>query len=1611
MKNPARKTWFAALGMLLLLLISLAAAACAPATYTLTFVTNGAAEIAPITAEAGAEITPPEDPVRDDGAAFEGWYTSADFSGEAVEIPSTMPAENITYYAKFAETATATLTLDAGDYGTIGQTTYELSVGESVLDFVSDIAPTPASGLTFAGWYVGNTILGAALTMPAAGLTLNARYTVPYTVEVYLQTTPGGEDYEPSQDTPIEGGSGLVGSVVDLADSLGSAVTGYRLNETRSEAITLGADSAQNVYKAYFDIQSITVYYISAEPDGATVNGEMANSTFYYGMEGTLSPNAYSLTSEDASYRFAGWALSQGGAVEYTNGESATFNTNADYVILYAVWNRSIADYNGGSDLLYVLQEEPNTILLERQGLEDKEGGYDATQRTFWFGNSYEDNDLPRGRVSADGTTFTYFYSDVESQIGYTRYDWEGDEAPVTTGERLVLDGVDGATYYTNSDDTEGTPGTYVSAGSDYLFTSEAVDADGDPVRTFHFQLGTYTPDEGEAQDVFLISDGAGGTYYYYLNGNLSFPALILDGYGSVTYVQDMSSNPIYGTYEIVLGIDETYVYFILTFGEQELIVCPRSVSDTSTGTSYMVYEVDDGLRGDYTITTDEGTWTLELDGFSTIGSGRLKYTFAATGSETATDSGTVAYSYLASYTDDGVNYAGFVFATGTSVNPIYHFVLCDLTADTAKFVNDEIGTYTEYNSTSGLYTQLLLNGKDGAVLSVMLTDGTYLPALKGTYTAIDADNRYYRFALNSYVGGDTLKDVRTLLEEAYGSFNAWIGTINETAVYIISDGLNGKTFDFTIGEGETLIEYSLSPDGMWTAELEQQSGSAGTSDVNYIVMEGYSDGTHDYDFLLFEIGDVTYALRIDRNNMAGTTIQVADADIFDSTSDYVNLSVYFDYATEYVYYDMFDASGLEGGFATVGEQLRIFPDGHAIIQAEADGALKIIAEGTITTSGIDDVYGRKLLTFTVSEGGTGYDTYYQNFSFCYLYGVDSSYNVLGYFLAYTSEYAGKTVTIDGDKYTLTGYGIAQSGTNYYYTISQDESENWWITIFEGNSSNMITARLADGWQEAEIALPIVPFRDEAGTYATYVDETTIYELDLDGYGAATLYAYNTGTGELSAVATGTYEHVTEGDYYIVTWSGWDDASFTRFIVDDEGYFYMYVNEEGAVTYTFADGSTLVHDAYDRVLYTAGGVTQDAAYSVQEVGGNRYLTFYLYVTDEEGTQQLQRQGVYRIDADNKLTAVMQDIVGTYGLFENGSVTNGSLVLNGFGRATYTPADGSAVTGTVVLAETSTTDAYVEYIFTQSGSDSPLTFRFILAQVSAGNTTVNTFVIYEEKNDYEIVKDDWSYLTADGYMNATYVDYYGVVYSGNYAMYGDILYLYSSSVSLYLKISGTGTDRTFERYTEPYIVYENVLVGYQGNGGAVTIPEAVTSIADSVFMGRTDITSVDLNDVTTIGAYAFANCTALTSVTGGSVITIGAYAFAATALTSFTGDSVQTIGDYAFAYCYALASASFGTSLTAIGEGAFTIVEGGNAVAFSLTIAATGAPTLGADAFANRTGLTVYVPSDSVSAYQAAEGWLNYAESISAIAGTETADGTDSGSVADPEPDDSTAAAA
>ena len=61
--------------------------------YTITFDTNGGSEIAPITQDYGTAITAPANPTRE-GYTFIGWDR---------EIPTTMPAENITLKAKWKD--------------------------------------------------------------------------------------------------------------------------------------------------------------------------------------------------------------------------------------------------------------------------------------------------------------------------------------------------------------------------------------------------------------------------------------------------------------------------------------------------------------------------------------------------------------------------------------------------------------------------------------------------------------------------------------------------------------------------------------------------------------------------------------------------------------------------------------------------------------------------------------------------------------------------------------------------------------------------------------------------------------------------------------------------------------------------------------------------------------------------------------------------------------------------------------------------------------------------------------------------------------------------------------------------------------------------------------------------------------------------------------------------------------------------------------------------------------------------------------------------------------------------------------------------------------------
>ena len=123
-------------------------------TYTITFDTAGGSEIAPITQDYGTVITAPEAPTRE-GYTFIGWDK---------EIPTTMPAENMTVTAQW-EINQYTITFDTNGGSEIAPITQDYGTA------ITAPADPTREGYTFIGWD-----MEIPTTMPAENMTLKAQW-------------------------------------------------------------------------------------------------------------------------------------------------------------------------------------------------------------------------------------------------------------------------------------------------------------------------------------------------------------------------------------------------------------------------------------------------------------------------------------------------------------------------------------------------------------------------------------------------------------------------------------------------------------------------------------------------------------------------------------------------------------------------------------------------------------------------------------------------------------------------------------------------------------------------------------------------------------------------------------------------------------------------------------------------------------------------------------------------------------------------------------------------------------------------------------------------------------------------------------------------------------------------------------------------------------------------------------------------------------------------------------------------------------------------------------------------------------------------------------------
>ena len=247
------------------------------------------------------------------GYTFAGWV---DENGNAVEVPESVPAQNMTFIATWTAN-TYTLTLDAGE-GTVDPAsvtvTYATAIGE---------LPVPTlEGYTFAGWTdaEGNAVTAETVYSVAADSTLTANWTA----NTYTLTLDAGEGtVEPVTLTVTFGTA--VGKLPEptlegytfagWTDAEGNAVTAETVYNAAADS-TLTAKWTANTYTLTLDAGEGIVEPATLTVIFGTAVGELPEPT----LEG---------------YTFAGWIDAEGNAVT----AETVFNTAAD-VKLTAVWEK-----------------------------------------------------------------------------------------------------------------------------------------------------------------------------------------------------------------------------------------------------------------------------------------------------------------------------------------------------------------------------------------------------------------------------------------------------------------------------------------------------------------------------------------------------------------------------------------------------------------------------------------------------------------------------------------------------------------------------------------------------------------------------------------------------------------------------------------------------------------------------------------------------------------------------------------------------------------------------------------------------------------------------------------------------------------------------------------------------------------------------------------------------------------------------------------------------------------------------------------------------------------------------------------------------------------------
>ena len=520
---------------------------------------DGTTVIDEITAKEGEQITTPD--TYKDGYRFEGWYENAALEGNTVEIPSTMPAANKTYYAKY--TRVYTIKFMYGDK--VAKTIID-EAGAAV-SYDIDLDELGLYNHDFFGWYDNADLEGETVdvvtTMPAENLTYYADIKEKATVRYY--DLDQDNEYVPVAELTANKYVGDVITIANLtADDESILFLGW--STTKDGKASLKAGDTHKL------TGSLTLYAQWASP---FTNADYTG-TLYVGTDGSVlyidGANKYEGTAEVTPVADLEFTVNLG------DGEK-TGRVNADGT--FELRNNDLAGFYNRYDWASNETSEGELYL----GGYTKQGGSGANTFEYCLGVIAKADSEYIGMVII-GDEF-YFFGNKITEDGYD----EDDEYETS----FILGDYDGEKF-----DAAAEGNYFCEAGEESRYSDIKDEQYG--LWVIYLMDGSIGwPATGKLYDMGLFLDGYGYAEIVVLNGN-NFVT-----YAAGTYAPGENYEDMFG--EWVFTPDAEYASAIGSF-TFKLMAIPAN-----SGTTYLCWwEVLTYTNGNASIILKDGTNAIYTD-------------------------------------------------------------------------------------------------------------------------------------------------------------------------------------------------------------------------------------------------------------------------------------------------------------------------------------------------------------------------------------------------------------------------------------------------------------------------------------------------------------------------------------------------------------------------------------------------------------------------------------------------------------------------------------------------------------------------------------------------------------------------------------------------------------------------------------------------------------------------------------------------------------------------------------------------------------------------------------------------------------------------------------